>query len=43
MKHEKHLVIPNIEELTDEQFDELKDFLDGCPLTYNIFEKINMI
>jgi hypothetical protein len=34
MKTEKRIVIPNAECMTKEQYQELKDYLDSCPIGY---------
>ncbi len=34
----KQIVIPDIECMTDEQYTELIDFLDSCPIGYQIWE-----
>ena len=34
----KKIVIPNIECLTDEQYKELIEFLDSCPIEYQEWE-----
>ena len=31
---EKRIVIPDVDCMTDEQYIELTDFLDSCPITY---------
>jgi len=36
---EKNLIIPNIECMTQEQFIELTNFLDSCPVEYEVWER----
>jgi hypothetical protein len=36
---DKKIIIPNIECMSNEQLQELKDFLDSCPIEYEVWEK----
>ena len=37
MENKRQIVIPDVECMTEEQYKELTDFLDSCPIGYEVW------